>query len=158
MSSRGWKLSAALTLAPTLALAQANDSDMIAKAKAARQAQAAAVNCTLLASTVYAQLTAETARAASILAHRKCKDQWEAVRNAITAASVAELVSKTGTVVTNDTINAAKASTDLYPKMSLDEIEQRVADLRALAKVKGDSAFAEQRKLYESYAKAQPQE
>lgn len=93
-----------------------------------------------------------------MLAHRKCKNEWDAVRDAITAVSVAEVASKTGTVVSSDTISAAKASTDLYPKISLDEIEQRVADLRALAKIKGDSAFEEQRKLYESYVNAQPQE
>lgn len=150
MPSRGWKLSAAITLVAFSAAAQEPVSAFLKAEALYNAASRRAVQCTLMASTVYAALTAETASAASRLAHMKCRKEWLRSNELGTNLAALELEMKAGFKASPADIEQARASQEIFPSNSLEEVELRIANLRAAAKLGGDQVYQDQRHTYET--------
>lgn len=134
MSLSRWKLSTAIALLlckPSLA-------------EGLDRAYFHAMYCTMIAATVYAELTTESADSIAEAAPQKCYDEWRAAAISINETSVGELERSIGRSLTSD----EKRSVPFNPALTVDvknEVRLRVIDWRSQAAIGHSSIFSEQR-------------
>lgn len=148
MSPRGWNLSAAIVLCMALpAQAQTKFQDLPIKDRhAVAQAVAEdafedAMACTMIAATVYAELSQETARKVSELSHRKCEKEWKDRLLLSTEAIILELEIDLGRQFKQHERPDLPIDR-LYEGQTLDMIELSVVDWRARSVAEGRPIFA----------------
>ncbi len=106
-----------------------------------------AMNCSLIAATVYAELSTETAESVAHLSQIKCEDQWNAAEAASVNAAIEDVEKKLGRKLTDEEL-AQMDRKPVYSKLAADEIAIRVANWRVQSVAAGSPIYKALREKY----------
>jgi hypothetical protein len=134
LSSRSWKLSAALiALAGT---AQADEQS---------PAFAHALYCTAIAATVYAQMTDESAETIASVAPQKCWDKWKLANAELSRMALARTEKSIGRKIRPEEVSSLPMLNAADENVT-NEIKLRVMDWRSQAKMGNAQVYENTRK------------